>query len=519
MARTPTAHTFLAYAPENEELVEAIAQRLHDDPRLSFWFRPWHSVPGRSVAREMQRELLRTQSCAVFVGGGAVTIEGWQDLILSAALQRRVEADPSYRVIPVFLPGATAPHLVDVPFLTLNQPVLFRTPDDERALRRLRAGILGVAPISLDRPGMPRAAPTALPRASKGKVVDAEINIASTGDAEGAITILCTPPDGLTVAALARGAPVQFDLAALREAMPDAAAYGRALAAQLFTPPVQLAWGQARAFANGAGASIRVRLTLDYADEPLQSLRWETLVDPLTDRPMAQDERLYVSRFLTNALLLPIRRPLADAVRVMAAVANPADIARFGLEALDVAGEIATARSAFGSDLATIISGQSQAAAQHTTLAAIAKGLRSAPHIFYLVCHGRMVDGEAVLFLEDKQGKTRPTPGAELVATLAALAEQPTLIILASCQSAGDGEGLITSALGPQLARAGIAAVIGFQGLVTQRDARTLLSSLAAELRRDAVIDRALAAARGVLDKDARGKVVLWLRLRDGRLW
>jgi hypothetical protein len=144
-----TPHTFLAYAPENEAAVDELALRLRGDARLSFWFRPWHSIPGQPLAAQMAKELLRAQSCAVFLGGGAPGLEPWQELIVAAAIQRRVERDPAYRVIPVQLPGPVGPDLLTLPFLAVHEPIRFERMGDERAFQLLLAGILGLQPIEI----------------------------------------------------------------------------------------------------------------------------------------------------------------------------------------------------------------------------------------------------------------------------------------------------------------------------------------------------------------------------------
>lgn len=142
-------HVFLSYSGENEEFVEALARRLQGDARLSFWFRPWHSVRGVDIQDQMEEALGAAQSCAVFISSGR--IEGWQNQQLRAAIQTRVEDEPEYRVIPVLLPGTERPRRRDLPrFLRLYESVEFRSPDDERAFKYLLSGILGIPPIDVE---------------------------------------------------------------------------------------------------------------------------------------------------------------------------------------------------------------------------------------------------------------------------------------------------------------------------------------------------------------------------------
>ena len=148
MAESHQSHVILSYSEENQAFVEALAEQLRGDARLSFWFRPWHAIPGEDIQVQMEQALYDSASCAVFVGPG--TIEGWQNAQMRAAIQSRVEEDRGYRVIPVLLPGAARPRSRDLPpFLRLYEPVQFQGLDDERAFQTLLAGILGIRPIDV----------------------------------------------------------------------------------------------------------------------------------------------------------------------------------------------------------------------------------------------------------------------------------------------------------------------------------------------------------------------------------
>lgn len=137
---------FLSYSEETLDWMETLAVRLKGDARLSFWFAPWHSVPGRPRQEQMEEALNSADSCAVFIG--AEGVQGWQNAQMREAIRRRVEDDPTSRVIPVLLPGARKR---EVPrFLSLHEPVEFQGYDDEQGFRRLLAGILNVAPSQVE---------------------------------------------------------------------------------------------------------------------------------------------------------------------------------------------------------------------------------------------------------------------------------------------------------------------------------------------------------------------------------
>lgn len=144
------SHVFLSYSRENRDFVETLARRLQGEARLSFWFGPWHSVPGVPAQEQMETALGRAQACAVFISDPG-RIEGWQNEQMRAAIQTRVEDEPGYRVIPVLLPGATPSRRRDLPpFLRRHEWVEFRSPDDGQAFERLLAGILGLPPIQVE---------------------------------------------------------------------------------------------------------------------------------------------------------------------------------------------------------------------------------------------------------------------------------------------------------------------------------------------------------------------------------
>ena len=89
--------------------------------------------------------------------------------------------------------------------------------------------------------------------------------------------------------------------------------------------------------------------------------------------------------------------------------------------------------------------------------------------ILYLVCHGVMVNGKPWLWLEDKDGREARTSGEEFAQRINELIKRPRLVVLASCQSAGDSSGETRTAVGPSLAETGIAAVLAMQGNISMQ--------------------------------------------------
>ncbi|NTU79106.1 MAG: CHAT domain-containing protein [Chloroflexales bacterium] len=346
-----------------------------------------------------------------------------------------------------------------------------------------------------------------------------ELHIRRLPDASLAADATLTSATSAASSQLATGVPVTLDTTALLSLSGDPAAYGREMSQQLFAAPaLRDAWLKARAYA-AAGSDLQLRLRLDPAADDLHALRWETLRDPESDQPIALHERVRLVRFLNSADLTPVVIPPRPALRALVVVANPRDLGTFSLAEVDVEGEVARARAALGDIPATIL-GDTAGAAGRATLASITAQLRQAPPIVILVAHGTLRDGQPVLWLEREDGVADPVPGADFIAAVERLAARPLLLVLASCRSAGGGYGDTLSGLGPSLARAGVPAVLGFQGDVAMGTVKALLPALISELRRDGQIDRALAAARAALG-EARPwwQAVLWLRVREGWLW
>lgn len=326
-------------------------------------------------------------------------------------------------------------------------------------------------------------------------------------------------PDATADVHLAPGAPplAQLDTQALLAHALDPAAYGRALAAMLWADRrLGEALAAARAQAEALGLPLRLRLRLDAADGELHALRWEALADP-RGGPLAASERVVLSRALDSAEPAPPPAPLAGELRALVVVAAPPGLERYGLPPLDAAEALARARDALAPTAPATLGGPAGPA----TLAAIAAALREGCDLLYLVCHGALRDGEPYLWLEDEAGGPARVPGAALAEQIAALDRRPRMAALVSCASAGaTGNGGALAALGPRLAATGLAAVLAMRDEVSQDTAALLMPALFRELRRDGVVDRALAAARAqILGRPDWWAPTLYMRADDGRLW
>ncbi len=341
-------------------------------------------------------------------------------------------------------------------------------------------------------------------------------------ETNGSYAIALRLPQAATLAAeLVDCRAARIDAAQLRALSLDAAAYGRALTGMVFAEPaLREAWAKAQGFAAARGEPLRVALKLG-ADDALHELRWEALCDPTTQEPLALSERILVSRVLPSADLAPLTIPeKPSSLRALAVAANPIDLADFGLPPIAVADEIERISAALSPIPTTIIADCPQAGQRRATLAAMLAALRDGADIFYLVCHSTLRDGWPFLWLEGDDGRCARVRADELASCLRNLSRRPLLAVLASCFGVGDQADSALMALGPQLAQAGIPAVLALRDRAPMALVERLMPNFFRELRRDGQVDRALAAARAALrDTGTWWQAVLFLRIADGRLW
>jgi len=306
---------------------------------------------------------------------------------------------------------------------------------------------------------------------------------------------------------------IALDSAALRG--DDAKAYSDALTEAFFTHEVKAEFGRFREITQQKSSILRVRLSIDASAPELHAVRWETLRDPYLppeqkDAHLFTGEQIVVSRFLTSGDWRPVRLQPKAALRALVVIANPSTSSAYGLEPIDVPGEMERIRQAMTGIYVTAM-----APGGAVALNEVAAKLREGFDILYLVCHGKQVNQEPYLYMSEG----RPDQGLDLVQRIRELDQRPRMVVLASCQSAGKGEvGL--AGLGPRLAEAGVPAVIAMQGNIFMSTAAVFMKRFFTELLIDGQIDRAMSVARGEVRKaDDFWMPVLFLRLRNGRIW
>jgi hypothetical protein len=325
-----------------------------------------------------------------------------------------------------------------------------------------------------------------------------------------------------------RAVKVQIDFDALREHSTDIEAYGRLLTNILFSESaIRDRFIQARTVAQQQGIPLRLRLFVAPSAPELSDLRWETLRDPQTDGWLITNQNVFFSRFLSTLDWREIRMRAWNDLRALAVVASPSDLHSYRPEGrpltpIDRDKELARAVTALEGIRVTPIGPGVRASLDN-----ICNHLGEEHDILYLVCHGALIEREPKLWLENEDGNAEVVDGGEIVARLSELQYRPSLVVLASCQSAGKGDDAATedegamAALGPRLVmEAGIPAVLAMQGNVTMRTVSEFMPALFRNLKSDGRIDRAMTLARGeTRDRPDSWMPVLFMRLTSGRIW
>lgn len=316
-----------------------------------------------------------------------------------------------------------------------------------------------------------------------------------------------------------------IDAQALVPLVQDPKGYGQALAEQVFADPeIRGYLRQVKTAVEAAGHFLRLRLLIGPTAPGLHALRWELLADPDTGTPFATSERVLFSRFMLSQDWRTVRLRPKAALRAVVAVAAPTDLTAYGLAEIDREGEVQRAQTAL-SGIEVAVAGL----AEPLTIEYLEQCLRQGVDICYLVAHGALSAREGpFLFLQGADGRVKRIGGDDLAQRIAEMREPPRLMVLASCEGAGqDGatgaEAAATSAqaaLAPRLAAAGVPAILAMQGQISMATVAEAMPRFFSELLQDGRIDRAMAVARGLV----RGRPDAWmpalyLRLRGGRIW
>jgi hypothetical protein len=326
------------------------------------------------------------------------------------------------------------------------------------------------------------------------------------------------PPEGDAEVRPGSGS-IGVDLESLRRTTNDDQAYGSLLGDYLFRDEtIRAAFISARRVAENNDVALRVRLLIGPTALELHTVRWEAARDE-NGTTLFTGERVLFSRYVVSSDWRPLR-PKSE-LRALAFVSNPSDLSHYRLAPIDRSNFLVPIQGALGNAFTV------PPEDKHSTLAALLAHLRQGCFdILYLVCHGKLVRGEPILWFESDDGTSDRISGKDLVARLSELRVRPRLIVLASCHSAGTADQQIEQgymgALGPRLAESGIPAVVAMQGAVSITTATAFMATFFKKLQQDGAVDTAMSVARTEALTTKRPDwwiPILFMRLKSGRVW
>jgi CHAT domain/SIR2-like domain len=296
---------------------------------------------------------------------------------------------------------------------------------------------------------------------------------------------------------------------------------------------------EARRLAIKNQTSVRFRLILDKGTPALQSLPWESLLDPESTQ---QDGKawlctlrdIYFSRYLGRTRTYDFTLRQKHEVRALVVIANPKAPPGLVMAPIDVDAEADRAKAVLAPFLTTSLFSSTDSPGK-VTLRNLITALEDPYDIVYLICHGVFgatdlgvtnANVGTFLYFENAQGLLDRVGGQELVTQIERLPRLPSLMVLSACQTAGSSgiavgndHGVLAS-LGPRLIGAGVPSVIALQGDLRVDTAQKFFSKFFTSLGKDGVIDQAMAQARSEVSGSPDFYVpVLFHRLKSGRLW
>lgn len=310
-----------------------------------------------------------------------------------------------------------------------------------------------------------------------------------------------------------------LDMDRLLSVSDDDLRYGRELERILFgSRSVKEAFASARDDCDKMPCPLRLRLAVSALAPELQTVNWERVLAPESDERLAASQRILFSRLTTSSAWRETRPRALAGMKALVVIASPADAETHGVWVFDGEAFRAAAQDQLAS--ATI---QYLGLEEPATLEMLLSRLREGFDLLYLVCHGAVADDEPILLLHTSERNGTPVRGADLVRQCREIQHLPRLVILASCNSAGDAATHGSSQLvrlAPRIAEAGVASVLGFHGNVHPDTAHRFCKKFFESLRNSGDVEVATSVGRAeVGTRDDWWSPSLLTRLRTGLLW
>ena len=284
--------------------------------------------------------------------------------------------------------------------------------------------------------------------------------------------------------------------------------YGTELGKQLFTQDIRFAFEKALFHSQQQSSKdkqiLHVYLHIDtFNDDSLKSLKWERLCAPFA--PGDEDwEYLSTDRRTTFSIYVPTMTERLFPVigrndlRSLIVVANPSNGSKFGLADFDAKKTVESVRKSLGNIPSDVLGKDIDGAVGLPTLEEIKTHLSSSQKYYtllHLICHGKYIKGETVLYLTNEENETDPIKTSVLIKELKDLPRAPHFAFLSTCESASS-ESAQMGGLAQSLAqKLGMPAVLGMTAPISIYTAQYLSEAFYKELREYGDVSLALTEA------------------------
>jgi hypothetical protein len=280
-------------------------------------------------------------------------------------------------------------------------------------------------------------------------------------------------------------------------------AYGKKLFSWLFRDDLLECFKRARWSAEsfkqlaGSAGRMRLRLWLDQQVTELHRLRWEAMVDPERDDPVALDTAF--SRYLR--VNLPRGWPVSERpLKMMVVVSNPAGLDEFGLSPIDMKIETTIIGSATDSLEGFI---RCDRLSDLPTLEDIYSKVEEGYHLIHVLAHATKIDDRSYLILSDEKGQARPVPFEDLSNALHRASHTPHFVFVATPIAMGRKVGEALFGLPQMLVESGVQAAVGIPSPMDDEKFLVFTQRFYGALIRRGTVDMAMTLAReSVYDPD-----------------
>jgi formylglycine-generating enzyme required for sulfatase activity len=259
---------------------------------------------------------------------------------------------------------------------------------------------------------------------------------------------------------------------------------GSELFRAVISEEIRSRWDTSLAQTRSKGLGLRLRLRLGQVPG-LEDWPWELLYDRSHGQFLALSKDISIVRYLEN----PTRsnpEQIKTPLKVLVVIANPTDCHR-----LDGEQEWALLNEALGKLKGKVLIER----LQPPTLPALETAMKQSWHVVHFVGHGRFVEQEGRLLLEDGSGRGQEVPGRKLRVLLEGQKDL-RLVVLNACSGGKTSQENAFAGVAQSLVRLGLPAVVAMRRVVSDRAALAFAGRFYKALAEEIPIDAALSEAR-----------------------